>query len=429
MNKKQIQNLLNASLDKKTPKLTKKILSAPINTSDNSLPEQKAEKSFSLKKKSIITWVSAVACVLVVVIVASVLGVYFKNVENQPVVTLQTTCYEVDINPSVLITADKDGTVTHIAAQNDDADVVLSSESFADYKQMTAEECMETFILESARLGYIDCTAKDNRIDITVISGEKSSKSSKLAKQTQQNLQSYLQEIDIFGVVSATVSAVKDFVVGKGWQYTQSNLDAYTENLEGEFIFHRANSLGDGVLENISSKIDEFVNKTSDIYNLLVELDELNTLIEEESGKSYWDWKLAIFTDKLSEKTKELIAKADAVREQLANYDISVLSVISLDAYLIKYSIIEDIKTLVAEIKDNIAQSKLINTLLEYIAILDENLYDLLNNEVMTFYNEVVESLNNLYEERVSKFLNIFDSRPEISQQEYEEYLSSQSKS
>ena len=220
MNKKQIQNLLNASLDKKTPKLTKKILSAPINTSDNSLPEQKAEKSFSLKKKSIITWVSAVACVLVVVIVASVLGVYFKNVENQPVVTLQTTCYEVDINPSVLITADKDGKVTHIAAQNDDADVVLSSESFADYKQMTAEECMETFILESARLGYIDCTAKDNRIDITVISGEKSSKSSKLAKQTQQNLQSYLQEIDIFGVVSATVSAVKDFVVGKGWQYT-----------------------------------------------------------------------------------------------------------------------------------------------------------------------------------------------------------------
>ena len=39
MKKKDIQNLLNMSLDKKTPKLTKKILSTPINTKDNYFPE------------------------------------------------------------------------------------------------------------------------------------------------------------------------------------------------------------------------------------------------------------------------------------------------------------------------------------------------------------------------------------------------------
>ena len=50
MKKKDIQNLLNMSLDKKTPKLTKKILSTPINTQDNSLPETDKKTSLSFGK-------------------------------------------------------------------------------------------------------------------------------------------------------------------------------------------------------------------------------------------------------------------------------------------------------------------------------------------------------------------------------------------
>lgn len=439
MKKKDIQKILNMSLDKKTPKLTKKILSTPINTQDNSLPETDKKTSLSFGKnvaaaknrKTIFTWVSVAASVLVVVIVASVCGVYFTNLSNQPVVTLETTCYEVDINPSVLITADKDGNVIHIAAQNEDADIVLSGKAFDNYTDMTAEECMQTFILESAKLGFIDCTSKDNKIKVSVISGEKSSKVNRLAKQTSSNLQNYLKEIDIFGIVSATTYAVEEFVNGKGWQYVGDKIDSYLEDIENEFIYYRAGSIGGGALNDILSEVDAFVERLENVNALLDRLDELNTEIENESGKNYWDCKLIedsiIWGGSLSDNTKQLIAQADEVRKQLLEYDITVSSILALDAYLIKCNIIEDIRNLLAEIKDGIAESVIINVILDYVNLIDSELYTKIKDELITLYNEVVAELESLREERIEIFGSIFDSRPEISDKEYDEWFSTAS--
>ena len=436
MKKKDIQNLLNMSLDKKTPKLTKKILSTPINTQDNSLPETDKKTSLSFGKnvaaaknrKTIFTWVSVAASILVVVIVASVCGVYFTNLSNQSVVTLETTCYEVDINPSVLITADKDGNVIHIAAQNEDADIVLSGKAFDNYTDMNAEECMQTFILESAKLGFIDCTSKDNKIKVSVISGEKSSKVNRLVKQTASNLQNYLKEIDIFGIVSATTYAVEEFVNGKGWQYVGDKIDSYLEDIEKEFIYYRAGSIGGGALNDILSEVDAFVERLENVNALLDRLDELNTEIENESGKNYWDCKRIedsiIWVGSLSDNTKQLIAQADEVRKQLLEYDITVSSILALDAYLIKYNIIEDIRNLLAEIKDGIAESVIINVILDYVNLIDSELYTKIKDELITLYNEVVAVLESLREERIEKFGSIFDSRPEISDNEYDEWFS-----
>ena len=439
MKKKDIQNLLNMSLHKKTPKPTKKILPTPINTQDNSLPETDKKTSLSFGKnvaaaknrKMIFTWVSVAASVLVVVIVASVCGVYFTNLSNQPVVTLETTCYEVDINPSVLITADKDGNVIHIAAQNEDADIVLSGKAFDNYTDMNAEECMQTFILESAKLGFIDCTSKDNKIKVSVISGEKSSKVNRLAKQTASNLQNYLKEIDIFGIVSATTYAVEEFVNGKGWQYVGDKIDSYLEDIEKEFIYYRAGSIGGGALNDILSEVDAFVERLENVNVLLDRLDELNTEIENESGKNYWDCKLIedsiIWGGSLSDNTKQLIAQADEVRKQLLEYDITVSSILALDAYLIKYNIIEDIKNLLAEIKDGIAESVIINVILDYVNLIDSELYTKIKDELITLYNEVVAVLESLREERIENFGSKFDSRPEISDNEYDEWFSTAS--
>lgn len=439
MKKKDIQNLLNMSLDKKTPKLTKKILSTPINTQDNSLPETDKKTSLSFGKnvaaaknrKTIFTWVSVAASILVVVIVASVCGVYFTNLSNQPVVTLETTCYEVDINPSVLITADKDGNVIHIAAQNEDADIVLSGKAFDNYTDMNAEECMQTFILESAKLGFIDCTSKDNKIKVSVISGEKSSKVNRLAKQTASNLQNYLKEIDIFGIVSATTYAVEEFVNGKGWQYVGDKIDSYLEDIENEFIYYRAGSIGGGALNDILSEVDAFVERLENVNALLDRLDELNTEIENESGKNYWDCKLIedsiIWGGSLSDNTKQLIAQADEVRKQLLEYDITVSSILALDAYLIKYNVIEDIRNLLAEIKDGIADSVIIDVILDYVNLIDSELYTKIKDELITLYNEVVAVLESLREERMEIFGSIFDSRPEISDNEYDEWFSTAS--
>ena len=161
---------------------------------------------------------------------------------------------------------------------------------------------------------------------------------------------------------------------------------------------------------------------------LLDRLDELNTEIENESGKNYWDCKLIedsiIWGGSLSDNTKQLIAQADEVRKQLLEYDITVSSILALDAYLIKYNIIEDIRNLLAEIKDGIAESVIINVILDYVNLIDSELYTKIKDELITLYNEVVAVLESLREERIEKFGSIFDSRPEISDNEYDEWFS-----
>lgn len=422
MKKNEIKNLLNTSLDEKTPKLTKKILASPINTGDNALPAETKKTSSIKNRKSIFTWVSVAASVLVVVIVASVCGVYFTSNANQPVVTLETTCYEVDINPSVLITADKDGKVIHIASQNEDADIVLASEAFADYTDMTAEECMQTFIYESARLGYIDCTSRDNKIEITVVSGEKSSKLNHLAKQTAAKMQEYLISIDVFGIVSATTSAVKDFVADKGWQYSDGKLDSYIDNIESEYIYYRADNLGGNAFESINSEINAFIERLQNINTLLDGLDEVNEKIEEACGKSYWDCKYSLFAE-FTDEVEILMAQADGISAQLESYGIKIVGVLSLDAYLIKYDIIEDLQNLYEQIKDGIAESAIVNTILDYIVLIDNSLYTKIKEQLTDFYEQVVSVIEEIRSERERIYSAIFDSRPAITQEEYDEYL------
>ena len=115
------------------------------------------------------------------------------------------------------------------------------------------------------------------------------------------------------------------------------------------------------------------------------------------------------------------------MRKQLLEYDITVSSILALDAYLIKYNIIEDIRNLLAEIKDGIAESVIINVILDYVNLIDSELYTKIKDELITLYNEVVAVLESLREERIENFGSIFDSRPEISDNEYDEWFSTAS--
>lgn len=428
MKKTQIQNLLNDSLQKKTPKLTKKILSVPINTSDNALPV--SQKSYSQKRKSLISWIYAAACVVLVVVVASIFGVYFGNINSQkPVVTMQTTCYQVDINPSVMITADKDGKVLHIAAQNSDADIVLSSSAFGNYQEMTVEECIETFIEESAKLGFIDCTSGDNNVNINVINGENSEKRTKLADQIENKIQDYLRSSNILAYVSATTTAVKDFVEGKGWNYSQDNIDAYLSSIKEESKYTCGSSVAENILQEVEKHIQEFIVRLEDITDLLNRLDALNDEIEKASGKDYWECKLImdslLFGGSIDDNTRALITEADGIIEKLAEYEVSVESSVSLDWHILKYDIVDEIKNIVEELKEDIYDSYLVTFLLSQIQSIDTDLYQEIKEDFMVYYNEVILVLRDLYNERINKFISIFEDRPTISQKEYDEYLSS----
>ncbi len=162
---------------------------------------------------------------------------------------------------------------------------------------------------------------------------------------------------------------------------------------------------------------------------LLNRLAEITTAIENESGKNYWACKLIedsiIFGGSLSDETRALMAQADEVRQQLLEYDVTVSSILTLDAYLIKYDIIEEIRELLDEINDGIAESVVINVILDYVNLIDSELYTKIKDELITFYNEVVAVLQSMREERLEIFGSIFDMRPEISEDEYDEFLSS----
>lgn len=432
MKKSQIQNLLNDSLDKKTPKLTKKILSAPINTSDNALPV--TSKNYVKKRKSIISWVSAVACVVLVVVVASICGVYFSNInESKPVVTMQTTCYEVNINPSIIITADKDGKVLHIASQNEDADVVLSSSAFANYKEMTAEECIEKFIEESAKLGYLDFSSGEDDININVINGEGSDKLSKLTSQLENKVQNYLRESDILAYVNATFTAVEEFVEQKGWTFLDNNLDNYLELIESESKYTCSDGVIEGVLQELEESIQLYLERLQNIIDLFDKLDKLNKDIENSCGKDYWECKLIegslLLSKDIDENTRNLIAQADTVIAELEKYDITVTSSISLQWQMLEYDIIDMIKDLYERLKEDMSNSLIIDMLIDTIESVDLgfdlDFYKGIEEDIKAYYNEVVLVLKNLYEERIEKFFTIFEDRPSISDKDYDEYLSS----
>ncbi len=432
MKKSQIQNLLNDSLDKKTPKLTKKILSAPINTSDNALPV--TSKNYVKKRKSIISWVSAVACVVLVVVVASICGVYFANInESKPVVTMQTTCYEVNINPSIIITADKDGKVLHIASQNEDADVVLSSSAFANYKEMTAEECIQKFIEESAKLGYLDFSSGEDDININIINGEGSDKLSKLASQLESKVQNYLRESDILAYVNATATAVKEFVEQRGWTFLDNNLDNYLELIESESKYTCSDSVIESMLQELEESIQLYLERLQNIIDLFDKLDKLNMDIKNSCGKDYWECKLIedslLLSKDIDENTRNLIAQADTVIAELGNYDITVTSSISLQWQMLEYDIIDMIKDLYERLKEDLSNSLIIDMLIDTIESIDLgfdlDFYKGIEEDIKAYYNEVVLVLKNLYEERIEKFFTIFEDRPSISDKDYDEYLSS----
>lgn len=432
MKKSQIQNLLNDSLDKKTPKLTKKILSAPINTSDNALPV--TSKNYVKKRKSIISWVSAVACVVLVVVVASICGVYFANInESKPVVTMQTTCYEVNINPSIIITADKDGKVLHIASQNEDADVVLSSSAFANYKEMTAEECIQKFIEESAKLGYLDFSSGEDDININIINGEGSDKLSKLASQLGSKVQNYLRESDILAYVNATATAVKEFVEQRGWTFLDNNLDNYLELIESESKYTCSDSVIESMLQELEESIQLYLERLQNIIDLFDKLDKLNMDIKNSCGKDYWECKLIedslLLSKDIDENTRNLIAQADTVIAELGNYDITVTSSISLQWQMLEYDIIDMIKDLYERLKEDLSNSLIIDMLIDTIESIDLgfdlDFYKGIEEDIKAYYNEVVLVLKNLYEERIEKFFTIFEDRPSISDKDYDEYLSS----
>ena len=84
MKVKDIKKLLDAQIEDKTPPLDDKVLRAPINAHGD-ISHSSGDNNtvnFPRRRYGAAAWVSAVACIAVVVVLVSVLGAYFTRQKN-----------------------------------------------------------------------------------------------------------------------------------------------------------------------------------------------------------------------------------------------------------------------------------------------------------------------------------------------------------
>ncbi|MDE7191947.1 MAG: hypothetical protein K2O35_05735 [Clostridia bacterium] len=424
MKRKDIKQLLNRQLDEITPAMSDRVKRTPLKAvSEKSCgkSEEKARLRFVLPK-----WAYAVACVVVVAVIALSCGLYYGLKPAGEYGAPQTVCYIVDINPSIVVTANKDGKVTHISSQNQDGDIVLSSSVFDDYMNMSVEDCVNAIIEQSAKLGYIDCNSKDNKVTLTLVGNDRDNAISINAIAVKA--QNFLRELNVFGVIDTAVSDVKTYVQSKGWEYTSSSLDAYIDNivLQSKYALgaEYGGDFGKEAEKYLGQYYQDIVNKKALLERLGTKLDS----IEDVDGNfvNYWWYKKVegtFLAPKLSAEAQSIVGECNRIVAELKDLGIDVSNSAQYGYYVAKYAIAEELGKFFDGVKDYIYDSEFFNMFLSIVDDKDKEKFEVLKDKLFSYYNDVVARLEKLFDERIDKYLAVFENRPSISDKEYDEFL------
>ncbi|MDE7208409.1 MAG: hypothetical protein K2O31_00835 [Clostridia bacterium] len=425
MKRKEIKQLLNSQLDKITPAMSDRVKRTPLKTIEGkNLQDRSTKKTgarFVLPK-----WAYAVACVAVVAVIALSCGLYYGLQPSGDNSIPQTVCYIVDINPSIVITADKNGKVTHISSQNQDGDIVLSSAVFENYLNMSVEDCVNAIIEQSAKLGYIDCNSKDNKVTLTLVGDDKSNAIS--IDDIADKAQNYLRELNVFGVIDTAVSDVKTYVLSKGWEYKSSSLDAYMDSiiLQSKYVLgaEYGGDFGKEAEKYLGQYYQDIVEKKTLLERMGAKLGDIKDV--DGNDVSYWIYKMlegTFLAPKLSDSAKTAVKECDEIVASLNSFGIDVSSSAQYGYYVAKYAIAEEVGKFFDEVKNFIYDSEFFNMFLSIVDDEDRQKFEVLQNQLNGYYNDVVVLLDSQFKDRIEKYSPIFDNRPTISDKEYDEFL------
>ena len=148
-------------IDSHTPELSPEILAEPIPVSRKTA-EKSTERTpfiaFMYEKRRPIA--ACLAAVLLIVCV--IVPVLHLGGDDH---TSSDSIIFVEVNPRIAFITDPSGTVTDVIAANADADVILAEEGFTD-RVIGADvsAAVNTFVSETARLGYLDINGGAVRI-------------------------------------------------------------------------------------------------------------------------------------------------------------------------------------------------------------------------------------------------------------------------
>ncbi|MDE6211371.1 MAG: hypothetical protein K2G42_05320 [Clostridia bacterium] len=425
MKRKEIKQLLNSQLDKIAPAMSDRVKRTPLKTVEGKNLQDRSTKKTGTRI-ALPKWAYAVACVVVVAVIALSCGLYYGLQPSRDNSIPQTVCYIVDINPSIVITADKNGKVTHISSQNQDGDIVLSSAVFENYLNMSVEDCVNAIIEQSAKLGYIDCNSKDNKVTLTLVGDDKSNAIS--INDIADKAQNYLRELNVFGVIDTAVSDVKTYVLSKGWEYKSSSLDAYMDSiiLQSKYVLgaEYGGDFGKEAEKYLGQYYQDIVEKKTLLERMGAKLGDIKDV--DGNDVSYWIYKMlegTFLAPKLSDSAKTAVKECDEIVASLNSFGIDVSSSAQYGYYVAKYAIAEEVGKFFDEVKNFIYDSEFFNMFLSIVDDEDRQKFEVLQNQLKGYYNDVVVLLDSQFKDRIEKYSPIFDNRPTISDKEYDEFL------
>ena len=195
---KSIKKMLKSQLEKAVPPLDEEIKNLPINA-PVSQNINNGNGTLARSKKAIMASVCAVV-ILAIIGISLACTLPFKGVD-------ESLLFTVEINPSVTIVTDKNGTVTNVISSNPDADVILSD---SGARSAMIGKPLDAAIVEytdtASMLGFIDVTKRGSAVRISACE-----KGENLLNTTKNSLESYFIDKGIFAVIISETVNLDEF--------------------------------------------------------------------------------------------------------------------------------------------------------------------------------------------------------------------------
>ena len=221
---------------------------------DGSLTRKKKILAFTLPP-------ALVAVVLAVVLVC----VFLLPVRD----AVQRYAFMLEINPSVTVVTDADGTVTSVAATNADADIVLADGVAESMLGKPVGDALVIFADRAAMLGFID-TEGESAVRLTSCGD-----GGELLSDARETLETHFMEDGIYALVLSAERTVSDFAAlcGAAASDTVSAVADFVENVS---VFFRNRGVEDMTADELADAYentvfdDAFVETAKDYlsYNL-----------------------------------------------------------------------------------------------------------------------------------------------------------------
>lgn len=397
---------------------------------DGSLTRKKKVLAFTLPP-------ALVAVVLAVVLVC----VFLLPVRD----AVQRYAFMLEINPSVTVVTDADGTVTGVAATNADADIVLADGVAESMLGKPVGDALVIFADRAAMLGFID-TEGESAVRLTSCGD-----GGELLSDAREKLETHFMDDGIYALVLSAERTVSDFAAlcGAAAADTVSAVADFVENVS---VFFRNRGVEDMTADELADAYentvfdDAFVETAKDYLSDNLALIEKNAadvgnlytlyfdILSHDDNpalvwKDYWSVK-EVYGDELEGEFGALVAEMDeALARYEADYGVKIASereLLNAAADHISLTV-EKLASVIATLSGEVLARNLdlINSLLSVAGLGDDLFAELMQlpKEASEYIAKAVEAASAEAAKLAQDFREIYNAaRDALSREDYESW-------